>query len=329
MGLAKSVMYAIFVLLGLTSLSFAYGYGTSSITLSQPGITVQAGTGGSVQYTVNLASGSTWGTNLNVVNQSQLASKGLTVTLSNPSGDPPYSGTLTVNASSSAAPGTYYVVLDATGDDPSTNNTTLTVTVEGQTSATTSATTSASTTTVIGSNTTVATTKPSTSTSASTSVAYTTTGAYYPPSGGGPGGLSATTAYLAGAVIALILGIIGIFRAKSNEWKMVIAGAMLIFIGIFVWLYGDFSGGLMQYIYGGVAAAAVGILVWLYADFKLKMFSKMDRSSYAIILGVILLLIGMGLWLYADFGGGSLTDLWAGVGAMVLGVIVWAAAYFV
>ena len=241
----------------------------------------------------------------------------------------PYSGTLTVNASSSAAPGTYYVVLDATGDDPSTNNTTLTVTVEGQTSATTSATTSASTTTVIGSNTTVATTKPSTSTSASTSVAYTTTGAYYPPSGGGPGGLSATTAYLAGAVIALILGIIGIFRAKSNEWKMVIAGAMLIFIGIFVWLYGDFSGGLMQYIYGGVAAAAVGILVWLYADFKWKMFSKMDRSSYAIILGVILLLIGMGLWLYADFGGGSLTDLWAGVGAMVLGVIVWAAAYFV
>lgn len=325
MGFANRSLYIILVLFGLTSISFAYGYGTSSITLSQSAITVQTGMGGDVQYTVNLASGSVWGTNINVVNQSQLAAKGLTTTLSNPSGDPPYSGTLTVDVASSATPGTYYIVLDATGDDPSTNNTTLTVTVTGPATATTSA----STTTVIGSNTTAATTKPTTSTSASTSVVYTTTGTYYSPSGGSPGSLSATTMYLAGAVVALILGIIGILRAKSNEWKMAITGAMLIFIGIFVWLYGDFDGGLMQYIYGGMAAVFVGIIVWLYADLRWKMFSKMNKSSYTIVLGVLLLLIGIGLWMYADFFGGSLTDLWGGVSAMVLGVIVWMAAYFV
>ncbi|MEM3185622.1 MAG: hypothetical protein QXQ39_02940 [Conexivisphaerales archaeon] len=120
------------LIFSLTSFtSFAQTTGSSSITLSSTSITVpQGGTSSSISYKVDLASGSTWGTQLVVSNMQTLQSEGITIN-GLPSGmeDPPFSGTFTVSVSSSAAAGSYSVVLAATGDDPSTSSVTLTVDV--------------------------------------------------------------------------------------------------------------------------------------------------------------------------------------------------------
>ena len=95
------------------------GYGTSSIQMSPSGGVVTQGHPMSFNYTVNLASGGTWGTNLQVSNQAQLSAAGITVALTAASGDPPFSGRATITTSGSTTPGPYNVTLVATGDDPS------------------------------------------------------------------------------------------------------------------------------------------------------------------------------------------------------------------
>ena len=105
----------------------ATGYGTSSISLANSSVSLPPGGSAAVGYTVNLPSGNTWGTTLNVVNAAQLSAQGITVVASNPSGNPPYSGRLTIPAAASAKAGSYSVVLNVTGDDPSTSNATLTI----------------------------------------------------------------------------------------------------------------------------------------------------------------------------------------------------------
>ena len=115
----------------------ANGYGTSSIALTQSTVNVALGGAATVGYTVNLASGNTWGTNFVVVNQSQLEQKGIDLSPSVNSGEPPYSGTLSIQLSQYAMAGTYTAVLAATGDDPSASNVTLTIVVSSATPATT------------------------------------------------------------------------------------------------------------------------------------------------------------------------------------------------
>lgn len=95
------------------------GYGTSSISFSPSSGSITAGGSMAASYTVGLASGGTWGTNMVLQDSAALSSNGINVTLSNPSGDPPFSGTITITASNSAPSGTYVIEFAATGDDPS------------------------------------------------------------------------------------------------------------------------------------------------------------------------------------------------------------------
>ncbi|MDE1868555.1 MAG: hypothetical protein KGH60_01140 [Candidatus Micrarchaeota archaeon] len=239
----------------------ANGYGTSSISTNPSSVSVSEGHSATVNYTVALASGNTWGTTLYVANENQLNSSGILTSISKPSGDPPYSGTLTITASlaqPSATPGTYHVILAATGDDPSSSNSTVMLTVTAPTTTTVPASGS-------GSNTT-ATTTPTTSvpaTVATTSINYYSGGG---TSGSTPYGLGNYTMLIISIVIIVIIG--GIFMAmmKPMPTKLIILGVILILIGIAVWLYGDYNGGLMSYIWGGVGLIVVGTIVWLAGD---------------------------------------------------------------
>ncbi|MEM3791138.1 MAG: hypothetical protein QXL16_00195 [Candidatus Micrarchaeaceae archaeon] len=96
-----------------------YGYGTSSISLSSSSLSLYPGSSTSAKYSVDLSSGSTWGTTLQVVNVQQLSSSGISVSLSNAYGDPPFSGTVSISVSKNTKPGNYSIELQATGDDPS------------------------------------------------------------------------------------------------------------------------------------------------------------------------------------------------------------------
>lgn len=114
----------------VASTSYAqYGYGTSSISTNTSAISVVAGQAASVSYTVNLASGSTWGTYINVANSKALSGYGINVSLSKSYADPTYKGTLEITTGSKTPAGTYNITLNATGDDPSQGTSTLKLTV--------------------------------------------------------------------------------------------------------------------------------------------------------------------------------------------------------
>ena len=248
--------------------SAANGYGTSSIVLSNSTLGMIAGGSAAVGYSVNLASGNTWGTTLSVVNAGQLASDGISATLSNPSGDPPYSGTLHINASATAPPGTYTLVLAATGDDPSASNATLSIKLAPAPSVTTSVAPGPSANSTL---------RPSTT-------AYTTTVSSQPSNGAawnnppiktqpayGIGNAGILALY---ALIVLALSAFAITRMRYMATKLIIVGVALILLGIGVWLYGDYSGGLMGYIWSGVALLLIGTAVWLYGDYSGGAFRK-------------------------------------------------------
>ncbi|MCL4411604.1 hypothetical protein M1329_01570 [Candidatus Marsarchaeota archaeon] len=125
--------------------SAQYGYGTSTVSVTNASVTVHPGHSVLVGYTVTLVSGNTWGTTTNVANKNQLAADGITAQPSTTYGDPTYSGTLTISASSSTVGGTYMVELNATGDDPSTNTATVMVIVPSPAASPTISNTTAST----------------------------------------------------------------------------------------------------------------------------------------------------------------------------------------
>ncbi len=91
------------------------GTGTSTLSFSPQSLTVQPGRSASATVTVKLASGKTWGTNL----QATDAPAGVTVSFAPASGEPTFTSTMTVKAASDARPGEYTVKVQATGDDPS------------------------------------------------------------------------------------------------------------------------------------------------------------------------------------------------------------------
>ncbi|MDE1873817.1 MAG: hypothetical protein KGI04_01715 [Candidatus Micrarchaeota archaeon] len=314
MGKLGAVL-AIAALLAMANGVFAYGYGTSSISLGSYSRSMMNGNSTSVSYTVNLASGSTWGTTLSVVNNNQLASHGIMVSLSNPSGDPPYSGTMSISASSTTPAGTYNVTLAATGDDPSTSNSNFVLTVLAPT-------TTAQTTTVGSANQTTTaqqtTSVASTSIQPSSTIAYNSTGAYY--SNGN------STAQLASSVliVLIILGALyGLFAWKSALTRLVVIGTALILIGTVAWLYGDYSGGIQSYIWGGVAAIAVGTLMWIYGDAKGGTF-KQKGASGAVYLGIALIVIGLLGWVYGEVGAPGVSEYWwGGTVLLVVGTVIW------
>ncbi|MGP6220926.1 hypothetical protein [Caldiplasma sukawensis] len=101
-----------------------YSYGNSKVTFSFSNVTIKSGGSGSIQYSVLLVSGGTWGTTL-VGN----CPSGISIQFSNNGGDPTYQGRATIYVSASVLNGTYKLYVNATGDDPSVGPATINVTV--------------------------------------------------------------------------------------------------------------------------------------------------------------------------------------------------------
>ena len=314
---AAALAMLVFSLL-MANVVSAYGYGTSSISLNSNGSSLAAGGSTSVGYTVSLASGSTWGTTLSVVNAQQLSSSGISVSLSNTYGDPTYSGTMTVNVGASAQPGNYTITLSATGDDPSTSNANFALTVLAPAPATTAQTTTAAGQTTSQQTTSV---QPTTTAPQSTTTAnYTPTGvgAYYSPGNG--------TAQIASSVLIVIIvlaALYGLFAWKSRLARLAVIGAALILIGIVAWLYGDYAGGIQSYIWGGVAAIVIGTVAWTYGDAQGGTFRQKGagRASY---LGIALIVIGLLGWIYGELGAPGVPSYWwGGTALLAIGTLVW------
>ena len=244
-----------------SSLSYAqYGYGTSTVTVNQSSVTLNAGASAQVSYSVNLASGNTWVTNFVINNQAQLSSQGITPSASKSSGDPTFSGVLAITVSSSTKAGSYTIALSATGDDPSTSNTNVTLNVMAPATATIKQNST---------NTTAATTAPTTAASTTLPATVYTTVNYYNSTSSYPSySLGKLAPFLIAAIIIILVGALAETRKKSPASRLVILGVVLILLGIVVWLYGDYSGGNFTYIWSGVALIIIGTLVWLFGDHK-------------------------------------------------------------
>jgi hypothetical protein len=257
----------------------AVGYGTSKITLSNGSVSIQQGNSTSVQFTVSLYSGNIWGTTFTAVNPTQLKSYGINVSISNPMGDPPYSGSISVSASTSAQPGTYQAIFAATGDDPSIANATLNITINKIQPAVT--TTVAAVNTSSSSTSTPGNTMQSTATSTVVATPKTTTTQQSKSSSQQSGsvpyssGNSGSPALLyAAVIIILLIAAYLVYIMKTGSTRAIIVGVALILIGVVVWLYGDYNGGIMSYIWGGVAAILLGTIIWILGDNAAGAFSK-------------------------------------------------------
>jgi hypothetical protein len=282
-------VFAALLLLFSLGVSAQGGYGASSVSVTQSSLSIPLRGSATLGYNVTLASGGTWGTNLEVVNQAQLAADGITVSLTTAQGDPPFSGELSILTSISTAPGNYTMTLAATGDDPSVSNVAVNFDV-------------------------VAAGAPTTVRSGYGTPAG---GAYYPaPSG--------NLALISGALVALIAAVAAylLFVSRSAIARLVYGGVALILAGIVVWLYGDYAGGLMQYVAGGGAAIALGILVWLYGDLRARAF-RQRGATVLIGIGAIMMVAGTGAWLYGDYNGGGALYVWSGVALLAAGTVVW------
>ena len=132
---AVSLIMLIAVFIPLSSAA-QNGYGTSMVHISQNSINITPNSIVYLTYNVTLKTGLTWGTTINIINQSELSSNGIYITLSRVSSDPTFSGVMAINASSAAKPGNYIVGLNATGDDPSQNEAVFKLTIYGQSNQT-------------------------------------------------------------------------------------------------------------------------------------------------------------------------------------------------
>lgn len=307
---------ALILALALVGTVSAAGYGTSSISLSSNSANVIAGNAITVNYTVNLASGSTWGTTLNVQASSALASRGIKVDLSNTYGEPPYSGTMSVSTNASTAPSTYAIILQATGDDPSVNNASFVLTVLSTAAPIVTTVKPNSSTINSTSNATTPATAAPTIAAPTTATPTTVAALAYPTHAD-----AATYALYAIIIIAIIAALAGLFAWKSAKARLAIIGAVLIVIGIAVWLYGDYSGGVMQYIAAGLTAVIIGTLVWLYGDIKSGAYRR--GAGNTTTLSVALIIAGIIVWLYGDYYSGGFGAVWAGVALIAIGVLVW------
>ncbi len=131
-----SILLSFFALLFVTMPVYAYGLGTSTISLNTTSISITQGQSTKISYNVNLSTGSTWGTVVNVTDSQSLLSNGIIINLSTGMQDPPFSGTATISSNANTKVGTYTVLFAATGDDPTTNPVALTVKINGNVSTT-------------------------------------------------------------------------------------------------------------------------------------------------------------------------------------------------
>ncbi len=131
-----SVLLSFFMLFFMAMPIYAYGLGTSNISLNTTSISITQGQSTKISYNVNLSTGSVWGTRVNITDSQSLLSNGITINLSTGMQNPPFSGTATISTNANTKVGTYTVLFAATGDDPTTNPIGLTVKVNGNESTT-------------------------------------------------------------------------------------------------------------------------------------------------------------------------------------------------
>ncbi len=279
-----SIFIALFaVLLYSIPSVYAFGYGTSAVSLSRTSISLNEGTSGTVGYKVSLATGNTWGTDLIIQNQSVLSSEGIYVEASQSAGDPPFSGNLTLNVSTSAKTGAYYISLGAIGDDPSSSNATLLVQVMGPISpakvsgnpnSSSSSSQNSSSGKVVGIAGNIQGEATNSSTQPAQSVPPKNATATAPhniavPSNGYPLSTSSTESSLPAALAIFLMVVISIYmvyKMKLTSTRLVVLGVLLILVGTTIWLYGDFGAGT-PYVWSGVAGILLGTAIWLYGDF--------------------------------------------------------------
>jgi hypothetical protein len=187
-----------------------YGYGssgTSQVIVNETNVTLPPGGSITLSFEVKLVSGTTWGTQVQVSTSSSYVS----ASASPSSGDPTFSGTLTIKVSPSAPPGTYEVNVSATGDDPSEAPAVIYVVVES-TTTTTSTSTPTTTTTSTTTATPVSTTTSQLPSTVTTTVTTTTTTTV--SSGVGAAPLAAFIAVVIISVALVVgLGALGVRRA--------------------------------------------------------------------------------------------------------------------
>lgn len=182
-----------------------YGYGASEVVVSANNVTLYPGGSTTISFTVKLVSGNTWGTNVKIVTSSSYVS----VTASPSSGDPTFSGKLTITVASNAPSGVYEVNVSATGDDPSSSPATIYVYVKSN-STTATTTTTTSTTTTSATSTTTTTPSSAATTTVTTTKTVTTTSTYTTtvPS---PSSSSSSLAPLGAFVVVVILSLAAVF----------------------------------------------------------------------------------------------------------------------
>lgn len=128
----KGISYLAILLSVVVLLPYGFaanGIGTSSIILTQNSIALHANNSTSINYTVSLTSGNTWGTTISANNSAMLSKDGINLSFSKPYGDPTFFGILKIMASNTAVAGNYPIILYATGDDPTISNTILSVSI--------------------------------------------------------------------------------------------------------------------------------------------------------------------------------------------------------
>lgn len=108
----------------LLSIPFAYSAtGTSKLIINQTIFNLTPGQKTNEKFQLILSSGSTWGTSIDV----SPSVTGISIIFNPSTGDPTFSGTLTISVGSNVKPGEYKFNVSATGDDPTTSPITIIV----------------------------------------------------------------------------------------------------------------------------------------------------------------------------------------------------------
>ncbi len=189
------------------------GYGTSMVYVSQNSISLTPNSVAYLTYNVILKTGLTWGTTINIINQSELSSNGIYITLSRASSEPTFSGVMTINASGAARVGNYTIGLNATGDDPSQNVAVLKIIVYGKSNITPSN----STTNATKQSTTISQNIQHASSESTSSLTSQTSNTINTPAGNGAKGLDGEIYYI--IVLAIVIVLLLALRIKLAKPK--------------------------------------------------------------------------------------------------------------
>ena len=143
---------------------------------------------------------------------------------------------------------------------------------------------------------------------------------YYPQSGSYSG--LQTASY--GLMLVIILAtLFALTRWTSFLTRLVLVGTALILLGTIAWLYGDYAGGLPDYIWDGVACIFLGTAVWIFGDMRGGAFKK-GHPNLLVEIGILLIVVGTAAWVYGElYAPGASLYWWVGTALLIIGTAVW------